>query len=133
MEKHPLGEVFIAPLDVFLNNVNIYQPNVIFVSSRRRNIITEKGIEGAPDLVVEILSPGTARFNKGFKRKVYARTGVKELWMVDPDSKTIQTYLLAQDAETPATTHNLRSFVTSALLPGLRLSVAAIFKSSPKR
>jgi Uma2 family endonuclease len=133
LEKPPLGEVFIAPLDVFLNDVNIYQPDVTFVSSRRRNIVTEKGIEGAPDLVVEILSPGTARFDKGSKRKVYARKGVKELWMGDPDSKTVQKYQLTQDAETPAAIHNLRSLVTSSLLPGLRLSVAAIFKSALKR
>ena len=57
LEKRPLGEVFIAPLDVHLSDVNIYQPDVIFVSSRRRSIITDQGIEGAPDLVVEILSP----------------------------------------------------------------------------
>jgi Uma2 family endonuclease len=105
LEKHPLGEVFITPLDVFLNDVNVYQPDVIFVSSRRKSIITEQGIEGAPDLVVEILSPGTARFDKGSKRKVYARTGVKELWMVDPGAKTIQVYLLAGASESPAATY----------------------------
>ncbi len=133
LEKHPLGEVFIAPLDVFLNDVNIYQPDVIFVSSRRKAIITEQGIEGAPDLVVEILSPGTARFDKGSKRKVYARTGVKELWMVDPEARTIQVYLPGHASDTPAATHGAKATLTSPLLPGLRLDLCAIFKSPPRK
>src|SRR5271165_3501072 len=61
LKKHPLGEVFVAPLDVFLGDTNVYQPDVFFVSNQRRGIITEQGIEGAPDLVVETLSPATAR------------------------------------------------------------------------
>src|SRR5437764_104037 len=62
LEKHRIGEVFIAPLDVFLSDVNVYRPDVSFVSNARRSILTEHGLEGAPDLVVEVLSPGTARF-----------------------------------------------------------------------
>ena len=61
LEQRPLGEVFIAPLDVFLSDINVYLPDVIFVSNARRSILTERGIEGPPDLVVEILSPGLAR------------------------------------------------------------------------
>ena len=79
LETHPLGEVFIAPLDVYLTEVNVYQPDVIFISKKRRSIIGKQGIEGAPDLVVEVLSAGTAGFDKGNKREIYARTGVQEL------------------------------------------------------
>ena len=104
LEKNPIGEVFIAPLDVFLSDINVYQPDVIFVSNERRSIITDHGIEGAPNLVVEALSPGTARYDKGSKRKTYGRTGVEELWFVEPDARTIQVYLLAKDPETPAAT-----------------------------
>src|SRR5438552_13301793 len=130
LEKKPLGEVFISPLDVFLSDVNVFQPDVVFVSNARRSILTEHGIEGAPDLVVEILSPGTARYDKGSKRKIYARTGVKELWIVDPELKSIQVYELTKNAETPAATHGADSAFKSPLLPGLRIRVAAIFKSS---
>ena len=98
-------EVFVAPLDVFLSDINVYQPDVVFISNQRRSILTEHGLEGAPDLAVEVLSPGTARFDKGSKRKVYARTGVKELWLVDPDAKLIHVYQLVKDAETPAATY----------------------------
>src|ERR1039457_1279813 len=83
LEKRPLGEAFVAPLDVFLSEINVYQADVVFVSNQRRSILTEHGLEGAPDLAVEVLSPSTARFDKRSKRKVYARTGVRELWLVD--------------------------------------------------
>src|SRR6267378_340044 len=99
LEKKDIGEVFIAPLDVFLSETNVYQPDVIFISHRRRSIISAHGIEGAPDLAVEVLSPGTARLDKGSKRKIYARTGVQELWLVDPEPKSIHVYQLAKNAE----------------------------------
>jgi Uma2 family endonuclease len=129
LAKHPLGEVYIAPLDVFLSDVNIYQPDVIFISNGRKSIISDQGIEGAPDLVVEILSPSTARYDKGPKRKVYARTGVKELWLIDPETKTIQVYFLERDSENPSATHGDNAIFTSPLLPGLQVNTAAIFKS----
>ena len=129
LEKKPLGEVFIAPLDVFLTDINIYQPDVVFVSNRRRSMITEHGIEGALDLVVEILSPGTARFDKGSKRKSYGRTGVKELWLVDPVARLIHIYDLARNSDSPAITHNEKGVFTTPLLPGLRFRASSIFKS----
>jgi len=128
--KHPIWSSHIAPLDVYLSDVNVYQPDVIFVSSARRSLLTDHGIEGAPDLVVEILSPGTARYDKGSKRKIYARTGVKELWLIDPDLKSIQLYEMNRNPETPAATHGANSKFTSPLFPRLTLKAAAIFKSS---
>jgi Uma2 family endonuclease len=129
LDKKPLGEVFVAPLDVFLSEINVYQPDVVFISNQRRSILTEHGLEGAPDLAVEVLSPGTARFDKGSKRKVYARTGVKELWLVDVEAKLIHVYQLTRDAETPTATYDEQAVFTTPLLPGLRLKAASIFKS----
>jgi Uma2 family endonuclease len=133
LSKNPIGEVLMAPLDVFLNDINVYQPDVIFVSNERRSIITDHGIEGAPDLLVEALSPATARYDKGSKRKIYARTGVKELWLVDPETRTLQVYLLAKDAETPSATHGANATFTSALLPGLKIKTATIFKTVSRK
>jgi Uma2 family endonuclease len=132
LEKNPLGEVFVSPLDVFLGDTNVYQPDVLFVSNRRRSIIAEKGIEGAPDLVVEALSPATAHFDRGSKRKVYARYGVREFWLVDPDTRTIQVYLLEKNAEKLAATYGEKAVFESALLPGLKFKAAGIFKSLKK-
>lgn len=133
LEKKPIGRVFVAPLDVFLDDYNIYQPDVIFISNERLDILTGKGVEGAPDLVVEILSPSTARLDKGAKRKKFAQTGVKELWLVAPETRTISIYLMDQDAEKPARTHGEKSVFESSLLPGLKFKAAVIFKnlSSP--
>ena len=78
---------------------------------------------------MEVLSPSTARFDKGSKRKVYARTGVKELWLVDAEARLIHVYQLTKDAETPAATYGEKAVFTSPLLPGLRLRAASIFKS----
>lgn len=127
LAKNRVGEAFIAPLDVFLTEVNIYQPDVAFVSNQRSSIIKAEGLEGAPDLVVEILSPGTAKLDKGSKRKIYARTGVRELWLVDPDAKQIQVFELALDPDTPARTVGERGAVTTKLMPGLRIKAASVF------
>jgi len=129
LEKHPVGYVFVAPLDVFLTEVNVYQPDVIFISKKRRSIIKKRGIEGAPELVVEVLSPGTARLDKGSKRKVYARTGVRELWLVEPAAKLIHVYYLFRDAELPVATYDEQAVFKSPLLPGLRIKAASIFAS----
>ncbi len=129
LSKNPIGEAFFAPLDVFLTEVNVYQPDVAFVSAQRKSIVGSEGIEGAPDLVIEILSPRTAKLDKGSKRKIYARTGVQELWLVDPDARQIQIFDLARDAETPARTIGAKGTFGSSLLPGLRFKAAEIFAS----
>jgi len=133
LQRKPLGEVFIAPLDVYLTEVNVYQPDVIFVSDQRRSIITEHGIEGAPDLVVEILSAGTARYDKGSKRKVYARTGVRELWLVNPELRMVEVYQLTRDTERPAATPGENATLSSLLLPGLRIKHSEIFEPAAGR
>lgn len=127
LEKKPVGEAFIAPLDVFLTEVNVFQPDVVFVSAQRSSIIASEGLEGAPDLVVEILSPGTAKIDKGSKRKIYARTGVQELWLVDPDLKQVQVFELAADPDAPARTIQPEGVLTTKLLPGLRIRAAGVF------
>jgi Uma2 family endonuclease len=127
--KNPVGEVFVAPLDIFLSDVSVFQTDVIFISQKRRTIIKEHGIEGAPDMVIEILSPGTARYDKGSKRKIYARAGVQELWLVDPGAKRIEVYQLPKDGETPGATFGGDVTFTSPLLPGLKIKTASIFKS----
>ncbi|OFX47048.1 MAG: hypothetical protein A2046_14545 [Bacteroidetes bacterium GWA2_30_7] len=78
------GEVFVAPLDVYLNKENAYQPDIIFVSKEKLDIIKEDGIYGAPDLIIEILSPSNSYYDLKDKKKIYEKYGVKEYWLVDP-------------------------------------------------
>ena len=127
LDEHPIGQVFIAPLDVFLTEVNVYQPDLLFIRRKNAAIIARHGIEGAPDLVIEVLSKSSERFDAGPKRFTYARAGVEELWLVDPDKRTIAVYRLAEDADTPAATWKSRQKFSSALFPGLTLDLAVVF------
>ncbi len=94
VEEGDLGEVFHAPTDVVLSETAVVQPDLLFVSNERAHIITEQNIQGAPDLVVEILSPSTANRDWTIKRELYAAHGVKELWIVDPDARIVWVMLL---------------------------------------
>jgi Uma2 family endonuclease len=85
-----LGRVFVAPTDVVLSENDIVEPDVVFVSEKRLSILTEKNIQGAPDLVVEVLSPSTAAEDRGRKLSTYDRTGVDEYWIVDPQGRTVE-------------------------------------------
>ncbi len=127
LDRHPLGRVFIAPLDVHFSDINIYQPDVFFIRQANRGIIEEHGIEGAPDLVIEILSKTTAKYDLGIKRGIYARTGVEELWIVDPAKRTLALYRLLDNADTPTATYRAKQHFSSALLPGLTIALADIF------
>jgi Uma2 family endonuclease len=128
LQKRRIGKLYCAPFDVYLNQINAHQPDIVFVSKANYSILTDAGAEGAPDFVVEILSPKTAFLDKKSKRRVYARSGVKELWLVDPDVKTISVYLLQQNADKPAATHSEEDTFTSSHFPGLKISAAKIFK-----
>lgn len=127
LDEHPIGQVFIAPLDVFLSDINVYQPDVLFVSNDNASIIEEHGIEGAPDLVVEVLSKSSERFDLGPKRSIYHRTGVEEFWAIDPKKHTLAIYRFADDATTPVITYKAKQKFTSALFPGLTIDLAIVF------
>ena len=90
-----LGDVLEAPTDCVLSRHTVLQPDILFVARERRSIITERAVEGPPTLVVEILSPSTARIDLGRKRALYAEHGVPWYWIVDPDARTIDALRLA--------------------------------------
>lgn len=90
LEKKGLGKVFIAPTDVALSETDVVQPDILFISKERLSLITKQNIQGAPDLVVEIVSPESEKRDKELKRKLYHRSGIKEYWLVDPETKTIE-------------------------------------------
>ncbi len=88
------GEVLFAPVDVILSEADVAQPDLLFIAARRRGIIRQDAIHGAPDLVVEILSPATAERDRSYKRTLYARAGVREYWLVDPESHAVEVLVL---------------------------------------
>lgn len=127
LDVHPIGKIYIAPLDVYLSDINVYQPDLLFIRKENLGIVEEHGVEGAPDLVVEVLSKTSEKYDLGPKRSVYARTGVEELWIIDPTKRTLALYRLAENRETPVATYKAKQKLTSELFPELTIDLAAVF------
>ena len=126
LESRGLGTMFFAPLDVILSNFDVVQPDLIFVSNARAHIIQDY-IRGAPDLLVEILSPSTERRDRIVKRELYARHGVPEYWLIDPYAKTITVLILGADGYDTRAVYGASDTLASPTLPGFELDVSLIF------
>src|SRR5436309_1125685 len=122
-----LGEVFSAPTDCILAETTIVQPDMVFVDARRLSIISERGIEGAPTLVVEVLSPSTAQVDRGSKAQLYARHAVPFYWIVDPEARTIDAYSLVEGRYRLEARVEGREATALPPLPDLTLDPAAIW------
>ena len=127
VRENSLGEVFVAPVDVILDQHTVLEPDVLFISAARLSIVKEEAIEGAPDLVVEVLSPST--FYKDLRKKMtaYSQFGVQEYWIVDLETETIEIYARRDDKLQLAQKFSSGDAVESALLPGLRLVINDVF------
>ena len=97
-QEHGLGELFLAPFDVVLSDTDVAEPDLLFISRAREHTLTDENVRGAPDLVIEILSPSTADRDLGYKHDLYGRHGVLEYWVVDPMTKTVAVHR-QQDGE----------------------------------
>lgn len=120
--------ILTAPLDVILSPTNVLQPDVLVVLRSRMHIVTNRGIEGPPDLVVEVLSPSSRKRDKIKKAAAYARFGVEEYWIVDGDNRTLEQYRL--DGEGKYELHNLfegDDVVSSDKLPCVSFRVSDLF------
>jgi Uma2 family endonuclease len=128
LEEHPLGELFYAPFDVVFSRYDVVEPDLIFISNERRGILTEKNIQGSPDLLVEILSESNRKYDEVTKRALYERTGVPEFWIVDPKRNTIRVFLRNNEGRYERAAELLRGDVlTSPLLPTLEIHLDRIF------
>ena len=95
IQKNALGEVFYAPIDVFLDEENVPQPDLVYVSKDKASIVDEsEGILGVPDLVVEIISPSSIRMDRVDKKSLYEGFGVPEYWLIDPKNTAIEVFSL---------------------------------------
>jgi Uma2 family endonuclease len=127
LDAQPIGKAYHAPFDVYLDDYNVFQPDILVVLNDRLSIFTDAGAEGAPDFVVEILSPKTARLDRDNKRRVYATSGVRELWIIAPEKRQIEVYLLQENATAPAASYGEQDRFESQLFPGLTFDAAKIF------
>ena len=127
VEARGLGTFYFAPFDVVLSPFDVVQPDLVFVSNARAHIITEDNIQGAPDLLVEILSPSTAGYDRTVKRNLYARHGVGEYWLVDPYAKTITVLILGAGGYSAYAVFGEGDILTSPSLPGFALNLSELF------
>jgi Uma2 family endonuclease len=133
LKEHPLGEVYYAPLDVVFSDGDCVEPDLLYVSrEREQRQMTEDYLEGAPDLVVEILSPSTQRFDQGVKHSLYERFGVSEYWIVDPEKESVRVYRQEDDRLQLSEELSRRGgtsapVLSTPLLPGLAIPLDKIF------
>jgi Uma2 family endonuclease len=127
LEEHPVGVLYHAPFDVYLTGNDVFQPDILIVLNERRQILTDAGAEGCPDFVVEILSPKTRRLDLENKMRIYARQGVQELWIIDPDTSEVLVYQFSRDLSNPVGKFLATDVLTSPLFPGLHADFRAVF------
>ena len=126
--ENELGEIFDAPYDVYFDDENVVQPDILFISKDRLNIIGDKNLQGAPDLVIEILSESNAYRDLIQKKKLYSKHGVKEYWIVVPGEKTIDIHILKDKAYQLYQTLGEDETLESQILKGFKMELKAIFK-----
>jgi Uma2 family endonuclease len=129
IRQRRLGRLYVAPVDVLLARHDVVQPDLLFISNASLTILTEKNIQGAPDLVIEVLSDSTRKRDEGIKLERYDLLGVQEYWVVDPKRSEARIYRrsserLQQIAELTAAARDL---LTSPFFPGLEIPLFEIF------
>ncbi len=122
-----LGEVIVAPFDVELASDIVVQPDVMVVLNEHLHCITESRMIGAPDLIVEVASPGTATHDRNHKYQAYAAAGVQEYWIADPEARTVEVLVLAGQKYQPLGIYRGQAVLSSRLVPTLRIPVEQFF------
>jgi Uma2 family endonuclease len=117
--------VLTAPIDVHLGRGSVVQPDLVVVRNRNLHIIGEKKLTGAPDLLVEIRSPGTARYDRRIKLPRYARAGVREIWLVDPEQCLVEQFESVARRCVLVGTHDER--VRLCILPRVAIDLGKVF------
>ena len=128
-EEAGYGQVFPAPFDVILDHYNVVEPDLLFIRQNRLGIVTDANVQGAPDLVVEVLSPSTRERDLGVKAHLYARFQVPEYWVVDPEEETVTVYRLTEDGYHIVGSFRSGDMVDSPLFPDIPLVVADVFRA----
>jgi Uma2 family endonuclease len=118
------GQLFVAPADVVFSPDDVVEPDLFFISNARRGIRTPKNVQGAPDLVIEILSEGNRRYDEVTKRDLYRRYGVTEYWIVDPELQLVKIHRGGEKIEVS------EGSLTTPILPGLAIDLAELFREA---
>jgi Uma2 family endonuclease len=128
VRQRKLGDILEAPFDVVLSQENVVQPDILFVRKERTGVIGELNLRGVPDLIIEILSEGSRRKDLEVKRKIYARFGVQEFWVVDPETSTVEVLVWSELGYVSAGLYRRSDRLSSPLLAGLNLPLSEVFQ-----
>ena len=131
LETHPLGRVFLSPLDVIFSDFDVVEPDLLYVSHERDEALTGTHVRGVPELVIEVASKGTRRRDETVKRRLYERVGVSECWIADPEIDAVRVYRRSADgrfARPMELSREAGDVLSTPLLPGLLLPLARIFR-----
>jgi Uma2 family endonuclease len=122
-----LGKLFIAPTDLILAATTVVQPDLIFIGTDRLHLLTDRAIEGAPTLVIEVLSPTTHRTDRVTKAQLYAKHNVRNYWLIDPDQRTLEAYQLVIDHYDLAASARDAEVFAPSLFPGLSIQLSDLW------
>ncbi len=128
VKKKDLGKVYFAPVDVILDEENVVQPDILFISKVRLGIIKDRGIFGVPDLVVEVVSPSTFVRDTERKKKLYERFGVKEFWLVFPNDRVFQVWTLGDKGYELYSYAEEEGRIKSKIFKGFELDIKEVFE-----
>jgi Uma2 family endonuclease len=128
VQMHQLGEVLSAPCDIQFSGETVVEPDLLFVARDRASIVKEDYVQGAPDLIVEVISPTSEERDRGYKFKIYAEQGVKEYWLADYRKRVLQIFGLTSSGFQLAGEFKNDDEVRSPLFPGLRFRVSELWK-----
>lgn len=127
IRESKLGSLYYAPFDVILSDENVLQPDILFISKEHSSIITKDNVRGAPDLVIEIISPATRNRDREIKGKIYAKYGVKEYWLINPEEQSIEVMTWNEEGFKAIGLYKRGQKLQSALLSGLSLDLQEVF------
>lgn len=128
LEQNPIGLLFQAPTDVFFGRESIWQPDLFIVLNSRRHILTIRRCEGAPNFIAEILSPSSQDLDLHTKKAVYARAGIDEYWILDPESNELLIHRFDDNPNNPIARLKPPEKATSSLFPGLAIDLDHLFR-----
>ena len=124
---HPIGKVFCSPFAVVLSDINVVEPDLVYVSNAKKNLIKERGVFGSPDLVVEVLSKGNKKMDRTRKFKLYAQFKVPHCWIVDPMEKTMELHELKKEEYQLSGKKQGNEIIKPALFSGLEFSLKELW------
>jgi Uma2 family endonuclease len=131
LEEHPAGRMFYAPYDVVFSNFDVVEPDLLYLSNERMaEVVTPQHVRGAPEIVIEIGSPGTRKRDETIKKRLYERSSVSEYWVVDPELDVVRVYRRGEEGFGRAVelSSEADDSLTTPLLPGLEMPLRRIFR-----